>query len=307
MNFGLENGKFFIEYSGCTRKPGSLREESLIRAREIYNKNNKVMLCLSSGLDSQIAMYSFLSQGIPVEFSFLRLDGFNDNEYQNLKVLENKWGFKANVVNINPNKIRDELDHLVETLDVHHNHCLQRKFVEQIPEDHDIVQVIHDPWTLTHRQLSKHYIFHGYYDPEIGRYRALKSIPRTGDIQMFGDSHEFFLSCIGDELFEYFFKSWTYYDSNNLKLRDKPVPNVTRYEYYIKPMLYGKHWGDELTYFPKFAGYENIEWMMSSVPKLRREKIVAIEMQELIKHMSTIGAPATRFYELQKEYLNFRV
>ena len=29
----------------------------------------------------------FLKQGIPIECAFLRLDGFNDNEYENLKTL----------------------------------------------------------------------------------------------------------------------------------------------------------------------------------------------------------------------------
>ena len=77
-----------MEHTSCTRPSGNLKEESDRRARDIYlNNPGKIMLCLSSGLDSQIALVSFVKQGIPLECSFLRLDGFNENEYENLKTL----------------------------------------------------------------------------------------------------------------------------------------------------------------------------------------------------------------------------
>lgn len=299
MNMGFDaSGKFYVEHTSCTREVGSLREESDRRAREIYAKNNKVMLCLSSGLDSQLALHSFMSQGIPLECSFLRLDGFNDNEYENLKVLEKKWGFKANVVNINPNSRKEELLAMAEQQDAHANHCLQKLFVSQLPSDYDVVQVLHDPWLITRRDTAKHFIFHGYYDPEIARYRTLKSIDRDGDIVMFGDSSEYFLSSINDDLFHNFLQSWIYYDGNGLLQYDLKLNDVLRYEYYIKPMLYAKHWKNELIYFPKFSGYENIDWLFKKVRTIRREKMCFAEYHSLINHLKSINGGTVRYTEI---------
>lgn len=304
MDYGFEGGKFYVEYSGCSRIPGSLREEALVRAQEIYASNPKVMLCLSSGLDSQIALYSFMSQSIPVECAFLRMGGYNENELENVKILEKKWGFKATVIDIDPNGVRDELEHLKVELDAHANHCLQYKFVSSLPEDYSIVQVLHDPWTITTRRDSKHYLFHGYYDPEIGRHRVLQKIQRSGAIHMFGDSSEFFLSCLSDPLFKQFFNSWIYYDGNGLTQYGRKLPDLLRYEYYIKPLLYSKHWGGDLMYFPKFSGYENIEWLMKEVRVMRKQNIVLVEWDKLVSHLETIGAPAVKYWQLPQGYLD---
>ena len=308
MNFGFDasnSNKFYVEHTSCTRSVGTLREESDRRARDMYLDNPKLMLCLSSGLDSQTALHSFKSQGIPVECSFLRLGGFNDNEYANLKVLEKKYGFTANVIELDPNSCLEELEDLSLRLDAHLNHCIHYKFVSQLPEDYDIIQVLHDPWLITGKDTGQHYIYQGYYDPEIARYRALTAIEgRTGRIQMFGNSSEYFLSSINDELFHYFLKSWSYYDGNGLMLHDLKVHDVLRYEYYIKPMLYAKHWGDNLIYFPKFSGYENINWLYKSVRRLQKEKECFILWKDLIAHYQSCDGTTNRYYETNFKDIN---
>jgi hypothetical protein len=297
MNFGFnKDNKFYIDYEPCSRPAGTLRQESDRRARELYLANPKLLLCLSSGLDSQIALHSFKSQDIPLECAFLRLDGFNDNEYENLQILEKKYGFKTQVININPNDCREELTELTKTLDAHANHCLQYKFVSQLPSDYDIIQVLHDPWIVTQKQIKKHYVFHGFYDPEIARYRVLCQISRHGNIHMFGDTSEYFLSSINDDLFHHFLKSWIYYDGNELLQYGQKLQDVLRYEYYIKPMLYAKHWGDDLIYFPKFSGYENIEWLFKEVRTIRKEHRCFIEYYELIDHLKH-GVKSKRYVE----------
>jgi hypothetical protein len=297
MNFGIENGKFYIEHTSCSRPPGTLREESDRRAREIYTENSKIALCLSSGLDSQIALHSFKSQGIPIECFFLRMGGFNENEYENLKVLEKKYGFSAEVIDINPNDIKEELLDLTKEIDAHANHCLQYKFVSQLPKDYAVIQVLHDPWIITSKRLQKHYVFHGYYDPEIARYRALCHIERSAPIIMFGDSSEYFLSSINDEMFHHFLKSWIYYDGNGLMQYGSKLNDVLRYEYYIKPMLYSKHWGDDLIYFPKFSGYENIDWLYKQSRSIRKERMAFLEWGELIQFFLSGPGKTKRWYE----------
>lgn len=302
MHWGTDkDGKFYVEHSSCTRPAGTLKIESDRRARDIFLDNNKLTLCLSSGLDSQIALVSFLKQDIPIEIVFLRLDGFNENEYENLKTLEKKWGFKAEVINLNPNSHREEIEFLKSELDVHANHCIQHMFVRQLPKDRDIIQVLHDPWIMTDRVNGIHYVYQSYYDPEIGRYRALDAIKgRTGKIIMFGDSSEYFLSSINDDLFHNFLNSWVYYDNNGFEMYGKKIPDVLRYEYYIKPMLYAKHWGNDLKYFPKFSGYENIDWLYAEVRKIVKEKQCFIPWKELISHFKANTGAIKRYTEYNK-------
>jgi hypothetical protein len=298
LNFGFESGKFYVEHTSCSRLPGTLREESDRRAVELYSQNNKLLLCLSSGLDSQTALVSFIRQGIPIDCAFLRLNGYNDNEYENLKLLEAKYNFKTEIVNIDPIATKEEILDLSEQLEVTVNHALHYKFVSMLSKEHDVIQVMHDPWFFTSRKRNRHYVYHSWTDPEIARYVPLTKLPRQGNIQMFGDSTELFLSSITDPVFEYFFTSWKYFD-NDLSYRGKQLKDVLRYDFYIKPLLYAKHWGDELIYFPKFGGYENVPWMYKMLNNSEPSRMCFIERDELIQHLRACDGTTRRYYENQ--------
>ena len=84
MNHGFEDGKWYIDYTSCTRPVGNMRQESDKRALDIAQSNSKLMISLSAGIDSQSVLHSFITQDIPVETAFLYLPGYNDNEYNNL-------------------------------------------------------------------------------------------------------------------------------------------------------------------------------------------------------------------------------
>lgn len=297
MKWGFEHGRFFVEHAACTRPPASLYGEALIRAHEIYSKGKPPTLCVSSGLDSQIALISFVKQGIPFEAAFLRLGGYNENEHNNLKQLEKRWGFKSIVIDIDPNQHREEIEYLKQELDVHANHCIQHMFVSRLNHAANVVQVLHDPWTVTRRDTNKHYLFQSWYDPEIARFRALDAVPnRTGEIIMFGDSSEFFVSCFNDALFEHFYDSWVYYNQNGLTSNGTHIPDVLRYDYYIKPMLYAKHWGSDLIYFPKFSGYENIDWLYTEVRNVPKKHQCFLERSEFLRRLLCLnGAPFRQY------------
>jgi hypothetical protein len=74
---------------------------------------------------------------------------------------------------------------------------------------------------------------------------------------------------------------------------------VDRWDYYIKPLLYGKYWKDELTYFPKFAGKENIDFINVD-PKywmFMKTHAAAIPYYEFTDFMKTQGSVKKRYYE----------
>ena len=66
MNFGFENGKFYIELRSKSRPVKDLYSESLIRAEEI-SVNSNIVVSNSGGLDSQVMLNAFRKQGIDFE------------------------------------------------------------------------------------------------------------------------------------------------------------------------------------------------------------------------------------------------
>jgi hypothetical protein len=114
MNFGFENNKFYVDIPPCKRAPGTMRKESDRRALEIAEAGSKLMLCMSSGVDSQAVLHSFYEQGIPIECVYFYMPGHNDVEYAQLKEVENmalfclpemipfyqRWGFTNEVVKL---------------------------------------------------------------------------------------------------------------------------------------------------------------------------------------------------------------
>jgi len=302
MDYGFEDNRFYVEYSGCTCPPTNIRHESDLEAQRLYAINNKLILCLSSGLDSQTALHSFKSQGIPIDCYFMHLKGFNDSEFENLKTIERKYSFKTNIIEIDPEKNRDECLHLANAHDTNPHHALHYLFVNQMPKEHDIIQV-HTPWFVTKKSSGKHYLYHSFYDPEISRIQLLSKIQRTGNIKSFGSTGEYFASVISDEVIDYFLKSWQFYNDPTITRRGEPLHDVFRYEFYVKPLLYAKHWGDELFYFPKFAGFENIPWLANLNNETKREHMVFVEKDVLLNFLLT-STDTKKFYESTWNNLN---
>jgi hypothetical protein len=297
MIYGFENDKFYVEYSSCSRKSYDLKTESEIRARELYAQSKKLILCLSSGLESQIALHSFKTQGIPIECVFFRLGGYNDHEYANLQILENKYNFKSQIIYLDPNTCKEELFELTKQFDAHVNHCLQYKLVEQLPTDYTILQSIQDPWYVVDSKTNRPYVMHSYYDADIARLRTLKRINRSAEITNFGYSDNLWLSSISDPLLDNFFTSWKFYN-NNLTLDGQPLKDIYKFDYYIKPILYSKHWGDQLEYFPKSIGIEKIDWIYNDIKNVKPKNTVVIPRNNLIELLSNDSPITKRYYQI---------
>ena len=71
MEFGYLNNRFYIDVPSCRWEVKDFRTEVYRRAVNLYEQNNKLMLGMSTGLDSQIVLLSCLDQGIPIECVFM--------------------------------------------------------------------------------------------------------------------------------------------------------------------------------------------------------------------------------------------
>lgn len=297
MKFGFENNKFYIELVSRSREVGNMREESDRRARDLAEQyGGKFMLGNSSGLDSQSVIHSFCTQGIPLETAFLYLPGHNDNELEQVKFIDKKYGLKTHIIDLDPFACQEEIIELSTMLDISaKNNVLQRKFLSMLPDDYNFIQMVHDPFVYVYPDYERFGYMQGFYLPEITRSRAFASLKRKGANIFYGNTEEFLLSIIGDDIFKSALMSAKYFDGNGVTHPNKYLKTVDRWDYYIKPLLYGKYWGNELTYFPKYAGFETVEYLHGN--DKFKQRAVIIPYDEIIEFIKTPGAVTKRFYQ----------
>jgi len=75
---GITNGEYFFEYGKIT-KHSTWREECKLAAAELYEKHgDKLILCLSGGVDSETVLNSFIANGIKPKVAVIRYERNNN-------------------------------------------------------------------------------------------------------------------------------------------------------------------------------------------------------------------------------------
>jgi len=268
MKSGFENNKFYVEYTSPGRKIGNMREELDLAVKTISDSSgDKLLLGLSSGLDSQVILHSLHEQGLPYTCAFLYMPGYNDHEYNNVKVLEKKYGFNALIAEIDPAKEKDEVLDQAYSQHILPNHFMHKKFLSLLPADMDYLNGIEGPDIVMNEESGKRYIMEAHWNFENTRLRTLRSLDRSGkvlNIDRNETSEAFLLSIINDAVFRGYINSIRYILHNDLVDGSGKKPGIIfNYNYYIKPIIMGRYWGHELLYFPKSMGVEKIDWIMN--------------------------------------------
>lgn len=297
INFGFVQEKFYVQYQKIQRPVLNLREEFDKRAIELFEMSKNLMLGISSGLDSQAVMHSFITQGLDIDYAFLYFPGYNDIEFQHLKILQKKYGFQATVVDINPYKVKDEVLHLSETLDFPYSQILHRLFLEKLPLHVDFIQGIHGPDLYLTKKTQQWMLLESAGSAEICRLRSFLSLERTGKIIGWERIPEILLSILQDDVTQAFMRSYQYISENKLIYENgEKIPVIDSWDLYMKPFLYGKYWKNELEYFPKYVGYELIDYVYNGPKHKYRENLVLIGIEQLIHDLQSVEYPK-KFYE----------
>lgn len=265
MKYGYEKDRFFVEIDSIKREYGNMRQETDYRMREIAESSSSLMISLSGGLDSQSMLHSCKEQDIPVECAFMYLPGYNDNEYNNMKVVANKYGVKPLIIDIDPIKIKDQLLEEAIREDIYVYSILWKHFLSLLPDTADLVQMTHDPYVHHIGEVDSGIMkfMMGRHLPEVHRDMAMNMVKRSGKYFQMCDSSEFLLSILDDDIFKTGVDAYMYYALNDTSKKDVDLVRFDRWDYYIKPLFYGKYWGDELIYFPKFVGFENVDFLVN--------------------------------------------
>jgi hypothetical protein len=309
MNYGFSEGRWYIDIPGLKRKVGNVREEHEFRAKEIYETYGKPLICLSSGLDSQVMIHSFFSQGIPFDCVFFN-SGHNKVEYTQLQVLIEKYKLKPEIINLNPHDYKDQILKESKEYKIFPNQIFIKLFLSKLPDDANVLQSMHDPYVHVDSRTGEWQFFTGYNINEITRDRIFKTLNRKGNHIWYGDSSEFLYSIITDPTFLSGLYCHDYIKGTGLhktKLGTDPIYLYTldKWDYYIKPLLYGKYWKNELEYFPKYAGFEDIDFLSENGGGAFwvKERVALIPYHELIKNLES-GIDSRYYENFHKPYVS---
>ena len=300
-SYGLDNnGKFYVEYTACERSIGTIRQEMEAACQRLADQG-KVLISLSGGLDSQILVHTFHTLRLPYEAAFLYHPGINDVELQQVKIIEQKYGFKCIVVTIDPFKDQERYTQLAIESGIPPEHHLMKDFVSQLPDDRDILQGLDGPDLIFVE--GKCYCLEAWNTIALARIRALEQLDRSGRIVTIdrrAPFSEFALAYLSDPVANSYINVFSYLQGNSLveKETGKPPGMTVMWEHYVKPLIFGMHWKNELEYFPKFASQWKIDWIYDpSDARLRhnyKQQRVLIERNTLINHLSQWGSNSTR-------------
>jgi len=297
MKYGIdEYGKFYVEYTACSRPIGTVREE-LEAACVRVAKDTDILIHLSGGLDSQILVHSFHSLGLDYQAAFLYHPGYNETELEQVRFLERKYGFKCIVISMNPDQHRAEAENYSLRTGIPPEHYLMNLFTEQLPGNCDILQGIDSP-DLIFKSDGKCYCLEAWTTIALARMRSLDMVQRKGRIVAIdrrAEFNEFALAYLTDPVVDGYINSISYTLGNGLVEKESgeapPVPFY--WEYFVKPLIIGTHWKKELEYFPKFSSQRQIDWICNPADiKFRhqyRQQQIQINRDELVEHLTQWG------------------
>ena len=298
MSYGFEDGKFYLDYTPCYRSVGTPREEFNNRAIAISKNHDNLILSLSGGTDSQVTYRAFHDSNIPVTCAFMHMPGYNDNEYKNTKKQLAKYNFDLIVITIDPIAEKDNILGLSNELGIPPNQILHSLFLSKLPTDCLFTEAFNGPDLYV--KDKKFYLFETANSVEYARLRAYDQLNPNHNVIGFEKEEHILLSVLKDDTLHAAMCAWDYYNIPGLSyLGEEPLSVINYWDLFIKPMFFGKHWKQDIDYYPKFQGCENIDYIINGMEHRYRENQIFINVNNLIEVLENKGV-TVRYYERQK-------
>jgi hypothetical protein len=306
MMYGVdEKGRYYVEHYPVKRAVGNVREESELFARKLFDENKNITLSLSSGLDSQLVLHSFLVQGLKINTAFMHLPGYNDNEYEQIKVLEKKYNISVDKIDLDPIALKDEVmeEWILTGQTPYHN--LHKRFLARLDPETIFIQGLNGPDMYVDQTTNKSYFMQSYNSFETMRARAFDSLNRPGKVIEWFFESPIMLSILKESIIQTYSITYNYFINNDLVYKTTPtstkeVPTIIdHWDLYLKPHIYANYWREELEFFPKFGGPEHIDYIMTGPKGDYKSRTVFIQLETIIDHL-TNGTEKKRFYERKK-------
>lgn len=295
MSYGFIENKFYIDVEPLARSAKAPREEFAERAFSILRTHKEVILSFSGGTDSQATYLAFKDAGVSVPCAFMHMPGYNDNEWENVQKCRDKWNLDLQVVIINPYKIKDKILAESERLQIPPNQILHSFFLKHIPSHYTFIEGFNGPDPYVHN--GKHYILESANSVEYARLRAYKALCNDRTVVGFEKDEYVLASILEDGVLTAMCNAWNYYQIPTLSYEgDDPISIINYWDLFIKPIFYGKNWGDALEYFPKSQGCEKIDFIINGMEHDYRSHNMFISIEELLDHFKN-GTETKRYWQ----------
>jgi len=294
MSYGFDKDQFYIEYKPCARPVGSVRNEFARRAFSI-SKNKNVLLSFSGGTDSQATLLAFKDLNINVDCAFLHMPGYNDNEYSNVLDLKLIHQFELETVTIDPYKEKDWILEQSNRLQIPPNQILHSLFLSRLPNDITFVEGFNGPDPYVHN--NTHYILESANSVEYARLRAYNELCPNVKVIGFEKEEHIYLSVLKEGSLRAFMNAWDYYKIPELAYgNESPISVINYWDLFVKPIFYGKNWGNDILYHHKFQGCENIDYIINGMEHRYRDNQIFVPIDELINFLEN-GSDIKRYWQ----------
>ena len=286
----------FILYIQPASHRLNFREACEYRARELYNSLPNPVLSFSGGLDSELVLHCFYSQGLKIDTYFLHSPGLNDIELEQIKLLDKRYGCKTNIFSISPEDVKSEMMAAYHETGIPPNQHLYGMFYKMMPDELDIIQGPEGPVIYHYPVNNKKYYMESWNSMEYSRRRIVDSFNRRGRNCNFEKNSNLLLSTLSDKIYESFIDTFSYFYNPSTW----PTTQLIQlWDIHVKPFIFHKYWKDELIYFPKFrgAGAEKLDWIKNGPKHDYRSNVVLCELDHLKKVLTDSTVPVTKYVQ----------
>lgn len=287
MILNFENDKFSVSFHPCKDVCTDIRNQSIkyaISLKEQYNDN--LALSLSSGLDCQLVLHSFYESGIDLKCIFLYLPGYNDTESEQISILEKKYNFRCEIIEINVDKNKDAILNLSKTYNIHPWQIVFYYYFLKINDNYNLIKGLGGPDFI--RVEDKFKLIESYNSVETSKIRAYILANKKNNLICWEKNDSILLSLLKDSILQHYFYSYNYYEKTHLRISNRSKSKISpihRWDLFLKPFVYADHWGEELEYFPKVVGCEKIDFIAEYAEHNYRENLVCIDVLDLVDHL----------------------
>ena len=285
MSYGFDDkNNFYIDVTPLARPVGSPRVEFAERANFILQTYNDCILSFSGGTDSQATYLAFKDVGVNIPCAFMRMKGYNDNEYENVQQCISKWNIDVTIVEIDPYKEKDTILAQSQEHKIPPNQILHSIFLEKISDKLTWIEGFNGPDPYVHN--GKHYILESANSVEYARLRAYKQRNKRHTVVGFEKDEHLLASVLMEGTLTSVCNAWNYYNIPGLSYEgEEPISIINYWDLFIKPTFYGKNWSNDLLYFPKYQGCEKIDFIVNGMIHNYRENHMFIEIKDLLDHL----------------------
>ena len=286
----LKDGRMVLELETEGRIPTLEKQSFYNDARRLLEEAQGIpAIMFSGGLDAQILVKSFMANNAQFECFFMHNVGKNTFELEYARACEKKWGFKLNVIDIDPIKDLNHYQTLFPQIDITgYFYCQYYSFSRQIPADYDLVQTTM-PYAMLWQRNNKLDLIFSYYDFPSQCERVINHTANRKRYIGFPYTDSMHCGLYCNQFVNPMRNCWEYLADSFKQVKDKSF----LWDHSVKPLIYSYMFGDELIYFPKRTGLENFDWGTGSVPPKHRVFMRHEEYEQLF--LETSGTQI--FYE----------